>query len=350
VSLLRDEFDRPARWAVALAVAETARHVGAVLEHGPSLAGGERVRHLHRASALVEHVGAVEPPLAAHAVILDRPLPHVVLPAGLPGHQIALEASAALVHFTAVGSAEFPPMISEVLAVSIAAETACRYAAALPIHLPGVKPMPGQAAASGWRSLRAALEPFDDGSRRQQSDRPAVVAWAVRLCDALRRDLGPLPVDAEEWRRRPDAHELAVNLRAAVNYLPAVAHNVDSAARSWGATGRVMAYATDLYRREDRVEQWLAGHHPRGMVHVDGRELTPVLRATRDAGTLSAKLGDEIARVIRPAARAPDAHIAAAAQERFSGAEQAWRAQRAAVRAQQLAATRGRPIAHSRGR
>jgi len=59
-----------------------------------------------------------------------------------------------------------------------------------------------------------------------------------------------------------------------------------------------MAYATDLYRREDRVEQWLAGHHPRGMVHVDGRDLTPVLRATRDAGTLSAKLGDEIARVV----------------------------------------------------
>lgn len=271
-SLLRPELDNAARWAGVLAFAETARHITAA-----SATDGDQasVRTLRRSCVLLERTGAIEPPARYDTRLLHRPVPW---PAGIrPRHERlhqAHEALAALVHHSR------PTMtltLSEVLAVSIAAETACRHAES------GLDSETGSpsAAAAAWRAVRTELQPFNDGSRHYRHERPPIIAAALALHDALRRS--PPPVTASQL-----GDVSAATLPAATGaLLPVLAEHLCHQVNRWASSGALHAYAIDLRSREDRVEQQLAGHRANGLIRADGLDLAPATRALRGAQILS---------------------------------------------------------------
>jgi hypothetical protein len=185
------------------------------------------------------------------------------------------DAMVALAHHTRPGT---NLSVAEVLAVCIAAETACRHT---PVTGDG-PPAIAEAAADAWRQVRVALRPINDGSRQRHDTRPVVVAAAIRLHDSVitgrpdassSDDLAPLP-----------------GLHKATQLLPAIAEQLRHQVQQWPATGQLRAYAADLPSREDRVAQQLAGHRPEGLIHVDTDDLTPVLHALHAAEATTAAL------------------------------------------------------------
>jgi hypothetical protein len=123
VGILRPEWDHAARWAAALAVAETTRHVAAILGDGEEPVARSQLAYLRRTTALVERTGAIEPPTARQAWLLDRPLPSPVAAHDTTRDPIG-EAMVALAHHTRPRT---NLSVAEVLAVCIAAETACQH-------------------------------------------------------------------------------------------------------------------------------------------------------------------------------------------------------------------------------
>jgi hypothetical protein len=274
VGILRPEWNHAGRWAAALAVTETTRHVAAVLSAGEQPTSGPQLAYLRRTTVLVERTGAIEPPTARQAWLLDRPLPSPAA-AHDPARDTVGDSMLALAHHTRPGT---NLSIAEVLAVCIAAETVCR-------HTPVSEdsdPTLADAAADAWRQVRAALRPINDGSRQRHDTPPAVVAAAIRLHDSVvtgrpdassSDDPGPLP-----------------GLHTAIQLLPAIAEQLRPQVQQWPATGQLHAYAADLPFREDRVAQQLAGHRPAGLIHVDTSDLTPVLHALHTAESTTAAL------------------------------------------------------------
>jgi hypothetical protein len=209
VGILRPEWNHPARWLAALAVAETVRHVAAVLTHGQEPPAGSPLAYLRRTTALVERTGVIEPPTARQAWVLDRQLPSPVAAHNTTGDTVG-EAMVALAHHTRPGT---NLSVAEVLAVCIAAETACRHT---PVSEDS-EPALADAAADAWRQVRAALRPINDGSRQRHDTPPAIVAAAIRLHDSVvtgRQDaLAPDPA------MRPSLH-------TAIQLLPAIAEQL----------------------------------------------------------------------------------------------------------------------------
>ena len=272
VGILRPEWSHAGRWAAALAVTETARHVTAVLSAGEQPTNGPQLAHLRRATALVERTGAIEPPTARQAWLLDRPLPspdvaHEAIP------DTVGDAMAALAHHTRPGT---NLSVAEVLAVCIAAETACRHT---PVSEDSRSAL-AVAAADAWRQVRAALRPINDGSRQRHDTPPAVVAAAIRLHDSV-------VTGRQHSSDDPGPHS---TLHSAIQLLPAIAEQLRQQVQQWPATRQLRAYAADLPSREDRVAQQLAGHRPEGLIHVDTDDLTPVLHALHTAESTTAAL------------------------------------------------------------
>ncbi|HEX8081461.1 MAG TPA: hypothetical protein VF557_14715 [Jatrophihabitans sp.] len=274
VGILRPEWSHAGRWAAALAVTETARQVAAVLSAGEQPTMGPQLAYLRRATVLVERTGAIEPPTARQAWLLDRPLPSPVAAHEATPDTIG-DAMVALAHHSRPGT---NLSVAEVLAVCIAAETACRHT---PVSADS-GPALAEAAADAWRQVRVALRPINDGSRQRHDTRPVVVAAAIRLHDSVvtgradassSDDLGPLS-----------------GLRTATQLLPAIAEQLRQQVQQWPATRQLCAYAADLPSREDRVAQQLAGHRPEGLIHVDIGDLTPVLHALHTAESATAAL------------------------------------------------------------
>ena len=271
VGILRPEWDHAGRWAAALAVTETIRHVAAVLSDGKQPTTDPQLAHLRRATVLVERTGAIEPPTARHAWPLDRPLPSPVA-AHEATSDTASDAMAALAHHTRPGT---NLSVAEVLAVCIAAETACRHT---PVSEES-EPALAYAAADAWRQVRAALRPINDGSRQRHDTRPVVVAAAIRLHDSV-----------VTGRPASDDPEPPSGLRTAIQLLPAIAEQLRQQVQQWPATGQLRAYAADLPSREDRVAKQLAGHRPEGLIHIDTDDLAPILHALHTAESTTAAL------------------------------------------------------------
>jgi hypothetical protein len=290
IGILRLEWDHAGRWAAALAVTESVRHVAAVLNAGEQSTTGPELAYLRRATVLVEHTGAIEPPTARQAWLLDRPLPSPVAVQEATSDTVG-DAMVALAHHTRPG---INLSVAEVLAVCIAAETACRYTPVSEASEPAL----ADAAADAWREVRAALRPINDGSRQRHDTRPAVVAAAIRLHDSV-------------VTGRPDASPSSGNLEplpglyTAIQLLPAIAEQLRQQVHQWPATGQLRAYAADLPSREDRVAQQLAGHHSEGLIHVDTDDLTPVLHALHTAESTTAALA-----IGAPSAGSDDSAIA----------------------------------------
>ncbi|HEX8093493.1 hypothetical protein [Jatrophihabitans sp.] len=273
VGILRPEWNHAARWAAALAVTETVRHVAAVLSAGETPETGPQLAYLRRTTVLVEQTGAIEPPTARHAWLLDRPLPSPVAAHEATPDTVG-EAMVALAHHTRVGT---NLSVAEVLAVCIAAETACRHTPVSEDSAPALT----DAAADAWRQVRVTLRPINDGSRQRHDTRPAVVAAAIRLHDSV-----------VTGRPDPSSDNLGQlsGLHSAIQLLPAIAEQLRQQVHQWPATGQLRAYAADLPSREERVTQQLAGHRPEGLIHVDPGDLTPVLHALHTAESTTAAL------------------------------------------------------------
>jgi hypothetical protein len=274
IGILRPEWNHAGRWAAALAVTETVRRVAAVLSAGEQSTTGPQLAYLRRATALVERTGAIEPPTARQAWLLDRPLPSPVAAHEATRGTVS-DAMVALAHHTRPGT---NLSVAEVLAVCIAAETACRHT---PVSEDS-EPALADAAADAWRQVRAVLRPINDGSRQRHDTLPAVVAAAIRLHDSVvtgrpdassSDDLGPLS-----------------GLHTAIQLLPAIAEQLRQQVQQWPATGQLRVYAADLPFREDRIAQQLAGHRPPGLIHVDTGDLIPVLHALHTAELTTAAL------------------------------------------------------------
>jgi len=262
------------RWAAATAVAETVTPLAQVIAGGlPTGPAAQWLTEVERQSVRVQQTAALQPPSRADSAILDRPL---VGPAVLTGSDPALvvpDAVAVLLRATS-GAAE-SPSVAEVLAYTLAAETLSDAAQRLdPVAEPGT----GQAAPA-WRAVRAALRPYDDGSRRPHHDAPPAVHAALRLHASLNRpgsDAGSQP------------EPLRAAVAAAAQHLPTLATQLMyRTVRSWADTGALVAYARDVPPRDDRVAAYLRGYQLGGLVRVDAMDLQPVAGALHNARLLS---------------------------------------------------------------
>ena len=180
-------MNHAARWAAALAVTETVRHVAAILSDGEQPTASSQLAYLRRTTVLVEQTGAIEPPTARHAWLLDRPLPSPVTAHDTTRDTVG-EAMVALAHHTRPGT---DLSVAEVLAVCIAAETACR-------HTPvseDIEPALAKTAAAGTSCAPADQRRQPTTARHQTRSR--------RSCHPAPRRCGHRP--AKRIIRRPRA-------------------------------------------------------------------------------------------------------------------------------------------------
>jgi hypothetical protein len=268
---LYDHTTVATRWAAATAVAETVtalvQVIAGELPTGPA---AQWLAEVERQAVLVQQTAALEPPSRADTAILDRPLAGPAVLASSDPVLVIPDAVAVLLRATG-GSAE-SPSVAEVLAYTLAAETLSDAAQRL-------DSVAEPAAAPAWRAVRAALRPYDDGSRRPHHHAPPAVHAALRLRASLHRP-GSDPAS------RPEPLRAAV--AAAAQHLPTLATQLMyRTVRSWADTGALVAYARDLPPREDRVAAYLRGYQLGGLVRVDAVDLEPVIGALHNARLLS---------------------------------------------------------------
>lgn len=276
VAVLRGQATVGSRWAAATAMAETITPVTDLLSSGLHAgAAAQWLAEVRRQAALVQQTAALHPASHGDATLLDHPLPARTLIETADLATVVRDATAVLVHLT-VATTEVPT-IAEMLAYTAAAESLSGATEALTRITP-TDAGDQVTAADAWRSIRAALQPFDDGSRRPHGYAPPAVLAAGRLHAALHGDAA----DPTSW-----SGPLRGAAVAAAQHLPTLARHLDGVVRSWGRTGALLAYAVDLPPREDRVTEHLRGHRPDGLVRADVFDLRPVTNAVRNARLLS---------------------------------------------------------------
>jgi hypothetical protein len=277
VQILRPELRIASRWAIALELAATARRLADTAAEGADAEPLAPYVHLLGACVLVERTGAIEPPSAQDAQLLDRAIPAPLSQAPGTAAERITEAMAGLIHHTRPGTSL---SIAEALAVCIAAETLCATAANLPDREQS-EAGDLKSAAHAWRQVRTELHPFNDGSRHRHEQRPTAVAWAIRLHDTLRQTTFVAPAPQDHTRTSEPNVSDAVS--ACIAQLPELGQHLCELIQQWPATGQVLAYAQQLPHREDRLAQRLADQRAAGLVHADATDLAPVLQAVRNA-------------------------------------------------------------------
>ncbi|MDT0276070.1 hypothetical protein [Blastococcus goldschmidtiae] len=289
VGVLYDHTTVTSRWAVATAVAETVTPLAEVVAHRlPAGPATQWHTEVERQAALVQQTAALQPPTRADVAILDRPVPGPAVDASVDPARVVPDAIGVLLQATA--RANDPPSVTEVLAYTIAAQTLSSAAARLGST---DAPSAGQTtAADAWRAVRAALRPYDDGSRRFHQHTPSGVTAAGRLHAVLRSEPDPATWTAP----------LRASVTSAAQHLPTLATQLlYRTVRSWADNGSLIAYARDVPPREERVAAYLRGYQPGGLVRVDATDLQPVAGALHNARLLSLSVADQAA---DPGARA----------------------------------------------
>lgn len=294
------------RWAVATAVAETVTPLAEVVAHRlPAGPATQWHAEVERQAALVQQTAALQAPTRADVAILDRPVPGPAVNASVDPARVVPDAVGVLLQATA--RASDPPSVTEVLAYTIAAQTLS--SAAERLGSADALSAGQTAAPDAWRAVRAALRPYDDGSRHFHEQAPSGVTAAGRLHAAL-RSAGS---DPATWTA-----SLRVSVTSAAQHLPTLATQLlYRTVRSWADTGSLIAYARDVPPREERVAAYLRGYQPGGLVRVDGTDLQPVAGALHNARLLSLAVADKVA--------GPDARATAGFPRR------AWAANRAVL-------------------
>jgi hypothetical protein len=290
VGVLYDHTTVHSRWAAATAVAETVTPLAEVIAHRlPAGPATQWHAEVERQAALVQQTAALRPPTRADVAILDRPVPGLVVEASVDPGLVVPDTIGVLLQATA--RASDPPSVSEVLAYTIAAQTLSSVAERLGS---ADAPPAGQTTASdAWRAVRAALRPYDDGSRHFHQHTPPGVTAAGRLHAVLRS----AEADPATWTA-----SLRASVTAAAQHLPTLATQLlYRTVRSWADNGSLVAYARDVPPREERLAAYLRGYQPGGLVRVNAADLQPVAGALHNARLLSVAVAD---RVADPGARA----------------------------------------------
>ncbi|HEY3717780.1 MAG TPA: hypothetical protein VGL39_24915 [Jatrophihabitantaceae bacterium] len=278
LAVLHEHTTLAERWASAVAVADTVTALSAVLTQGTgAVPAADWLSDVQRQAVLVQLSAATQPPTRTAATILDRPVA-ATLTSRHSDADLVRTATAVLVAATSKPSQR--RSLAEVLAYTLAAETLASAAEAL--RHAGTEATPAQAtAADGWRAVRAALRPFNDGSRHRHDVAPPAVDAARRLQAALRH-AGSRP---STW-----STPLRVAVAAASQHLPTLATQLHRTACSWADTGALFAYARDLPFRPQRVAEHLAGYRPGGLIRADTADLRPALNALGHVHLLSVAL------------------------------------------------------------
>jgi hypothetical protein len=290
LAVLHQDTTVASRWAAATAVAETvpplAEVVARALPAGPAAEWATEIQHR---GALVLQTAALQPPSRADAVLLDRPVPGLMAAAPVDAALVVPDAVGVLLRATARASE--PPSVAEVLAYTIAAQTLSSAAERLdPADAP---PAESLRASDAWRAVRAALRPYDDGSRRPHDHTPPGVTAAGRLHNALTA----AGFDPTSWTT-----SLRASVAAGAQHLPTFASQLlYRTVRHWADTRALIAYARDLPPREEHVAAYLRGYRPAGLVRAEAADLRPVVGALHNARLLSLAVAD---RVAGPGARA----------------------------------------------
>ena len=211
LAVLHSDSTVASRWAAATAVAETIPPLTEVVTRGqPAGPAAEWLTEVRHQAALVQQTAALRPPTRADAAILDRPVPGPAVDASVDPTLVVSDAIGVLLRTT--GRASDPPSVAEVLAYTIAAQTLSSAAQRLGQTDPSSA---GQVtAADAWRAVRAALRPYDDGSRRPHPYPPSGVTAAGRLHAVL----GSAGSDPAIWTA-----SLRASIAAAAQHLPALA-------------------------------------------------------------------------------------------------------------------------------
>lgn len=290
VAVLFEHTTAASRWAAATAIAEAvtplADVIGARLPAGPAAQWLAEVEH-H--SVLVQQTAALHPPTRADAAVLDRPVAGPTDATFTDPALLVSDAVAVLLHTTA--RTAVPPSIAEVLAYTIGAQALS--SAAQRLGQADTPPAARATAADAWRAVRAALRPYDDGSRRPHPYPPPGVTAAGRL-HAVLDSAGP---DPATWTA-----PLRASVASAAQHLPTLAGQLlYGTVRHWADTGALIAYARDLPPREERVAAFLRGYQPGGLVRAHAADLRPVVGALHNARLLSLAAADQAA---HPGARA----------------------------------------------
>ncbi|MHA3700732.1 hypothetical protein ACXR2U_00990 [Jatrophihabitans sp. YIM 134969] len=286
-TLYRDELTSGERWASVVALTDTVLALTRLAEGPHPTAGAARaIAMVDAAGAVVSRFAALDPPNAEHAAVLDRPVPDPFPNVGSHSARID-EAVAGLVHSTRPGTG--PHSVAAILAVTIAAETLCRATA---------RPGDGDAAdvqkaAVAWSNVRSAFAPFNDGSREPQTVRPVAASYALSVNRVLHHARVQEQVDGVGSGILVVAPEVA-------RRLPVIARHLGAAVVEATNGGRLLAHACDLPLRESRVEQFLAGRRPRGLVVADLNDVRAVTDALDAAVRHSSGLGDGRHRVDTP--------------------------------------------------
>jgi hypothetical protein len=284
----------PSKWAVTVAIADTVDDLRIAYVSGRrplDLAAASRVNTLRRVLIDVDRAVAAQPPDSASVAILRRPIPNLAsLSTVSPG--AIVDAVAGILHYTQPGR---KIVVSELLAVSIAADSLVRSAAPL-----------RRISDSGrgsrlWPRVARTVRPFQDGSRRAHPVPSPLALHALNLHAAV------TPI------RRGDAARLR-KIRYALHLLDDVASNLISAVERWAATRALRAYAVDLDAGARYPAEFLAGRRPAGVVPAGRVDLLPTLRALHRARAGTARL----AAAIEPAYARPVEPISIAGVDRMA--------------------------------
>jgi hypothetical protein len=284
LAVLHPDTTVASRWAAATAVAETITPLTEIIAPGlPDGPAAEWLTETRHHAVLVLQMGALDPPFRADTVLLDRPVPGPANDASFDAALVVPDAVGVLLRATA--RASDPPSVVEVLAFTIAAQTLSSGAECLGMaDAPSAGP---PRASDAWRAVRAALRPYDDGSRRHHEHAPPSVTAAGRLHAVL----SAAGSDPATWTA-----SLRASVAAGVQHLPTFASQLlYRTVRHWADSGALIGYARDMPPREERVAAFLRGYQPGGLVRAHADDLRPVVGALHNARLLSLAVADQAA-------------------------------------------------------
>jgi hypothetical protein len=281
VAVLQPELTTAGRWAITVAIADTAGELVTRLDGaGPlqHLAAETALRHLDRCIGDTQRAAAAHPPTRASQAILDRPIPTTFsVESGTPTRQVLANAAAGIVHHTRPGQ---PIALCELLAVTIAMESLTETTARLLAKVDLCAP--DRRAADAWRAVQHQLRPFNDGTRRPQTDTPALVGCALDLHRAL-------PTHNE-----PTTRNNLIATRDALQHTPAISRNLITAVQRWAYTNVLFGYACDVPTGPWHVAAYLAGHRPAGFMSAGLSELRPTMTLVAEAATATHELATNL--------------------------------------------------------
>jgi hypothetical protein len=308
-------FTHEQRWALAEALAETARRCTDLAQQFQPLAEVPHLAAVRVAAVACERRAAELPACAADRTALDHLVPARHITTG--ASERIVDAAAAL-HLEITRRRHYPRLhMAEVVITLNAAQLATAHAAAALREAACAErdsnDLPGLASPDAWHAARANCASFDDGTKLRPPDGSPVASAAARLGRALLDHLGSTAAPANRTALT-EPHTLQA-LQTVAGLLPDVANGLDRATGLWVANRQLWAPERRLLSYEDRNDAVTSA----GSAEAAGRfDLEPLSEVLRNAAHLTSALASELAQ--HSQSQQPhrsEAHIAATVADRF---------------------------------